>query len=209
MGNEICGEHGLDMITDEVLQRFLLACKRSEALHPDCGVQVVYHWTPEANLAGIRQKGLLVGDRSIDSAVTVANGQALGPGIYVCPNYQSIYGQYGDSAIICLALPGAESPFVGTGPLCECASIYGRGFGKRTLFSHTVRNTPKHFSRKNYAGDDQKAIVYRHNAQVLACSRLEPDQIRLTMQGIEACLVLLDAHFPGLGIFKQSLLDLT
>jgi len=83
------------------LQQFVRACRAVEQRGVCCGLDLVFHWTRAANLPSIAQKGLLVAD---GVETPVVHGRRYGPGVYASPLFQ--YGRkYGDTAVLCLALP--------------------------------------------------------------------------------------------------------
>lgn len=73
-------------------------------------IEVVYHWTREANINTIIDNNLRVpGDVNSDgSRIQTANGERYGRGIYAATdlNYGRHYGRGARGAFLCLALPG-------------------------------------------------------------------------------------------------------
>jgi len=173
---------GVNVLSDEALRCFLLACKRSEAAHPGCGMHAVYHWTNKANLPAIADHGLLVGSSVEGSTVLVAHGQALGPGIYASAD-PSLGKRYGDVKIICLALPGESE----------------EGLGSRTELHRQRPFACKTFSHRTLGG----VAVYRDRGQILACAQVETQQAYQVEIAIASSRALLSKHFRLLGISEQ------
>jgi len=154
----------------------LQLCQACSTCTLSCGIEVLFHRTAEENIQGIYELGLLVSD---GVNVPRAHGAELGAAVYLTPDFE--HGtQYGNTSVICLALPGRLLP-------------------NNTTKWPSYERTPC-FSRRW----QNLVVACEQAAQVLPLAVVDDENVKTTCSKAQALVSCLENHFPGLKVAAST-----